>query len=70
MASNKKLPPIDFKEDEKYEAFSESKDVSFNKCTHKNITYNQEHHEIRCTCGSVWTGPQLDVLYKLLKSLD
>lgn len=59
------LPPPNFKEDiEKYEAFSESKEVSFQKCSHKNIKFNKG--ELRCPCGVGFTGPRLQELYTLL----
>lgn len=48
----------------KYEAFSESKDISFNKCLHKNLTI--ANGELRCKCGISWSGPRLHELEKIL----
>lgn len=62
------LPPIDIKEDiKKYEAHSETTELSFKGCTHKQAQYNREKGEIRCICGSAWSGERLHELAKALK---
>lgn len=64
-----KLPPINHKEDvENYNALSESKEIKFESCSHKNIQFNKEKHELRCICGAAFTGERLHELERLLKA--
>lgn len=65
--SKSNLPPLDTSEDvKKYEAHSESKEIKFQKCTHKQVKYVNE--SLQCPCGAGWTGSRLDELYKVLTS--
>lgn len=65
---DKKLPPINHDEDiEAYGAHHESKTVEFPQCTHANIQFNRERHELRCVCGIAFSGPRLHELERLLK---
>ncbi len=68
---DKTLPPINHKDDiEDYKAFSESQDVIFSHCTHKNIFFDSLKHELRCTCGSAWTGERLHELERVLTKFN
>lgn len=61
------LPPLDFTEEiELYEAKHETKEISFPKCPHKNVTL--ENGRLTCKCGAGWDGPvtQLAELHRLL----
>lgn len=51
---------------EKYEAFSEKREVVTKKCLHKNVGY--KNGELRCPCGAAWMGPGLDRLARYLKT--
>lgn len=65
---DKNLPPINHKEDiEQYGAKSESKEIVFEECSHKDIQFNKDKHELRCKCGIAFTGPRLHELERLLK---
>lgn len=59
-----KLPPLELKEEvEKYESFSESKEILFNKCKHKDTFI--ENGVLRCRCGAAWQGERLAELVEL-----
>lgn len=61
MPSDIKLPPLDFREDvNKYEAFSESKEVEFTKCPHKETKIVDG--TLKCKCGCGWSGVTRDLL--------
>ncbi len=61
------LPPLNHKEDvERYEAYEEKKNVDFKGCKHKEVSFFQDKHELRCVCGASWTGARLHELYKAL----
>lgn len=64
MDSN--LPPIDFKEDKKYDHYSESKEVKFEKCNHSDVKI--ANGELRCKCGIAWagTGSEIKKLFDVL----
>lgn len=65
--NSKKLPPIDFKEEvDNFKAYQENTDVKLNKCSHENIKV--ENGEIRCACGSAWSGPGIERLYQAMKN--
>jgi len=67
MESN--LPPLDFSQEvEEYEAYSESKEVKFIKCPHKNTKIVDG--KLSCTCGAAWSDntSNLVLLQKLLYS--
>lgn len=67
MSSND-LPPIDVKEDvEKFQALSESKEIKFQGCKHKQAEYDRDRRELRCVCGSAWSGARLNELEQALK---
>lgn len=60
-----KAHPKRIKEDfDKYEAHQEKKEIVFNKCSHKEVKLIKD--ELRCHCGSAWSGPSLDILYDSL----
>lgn len=60
-----KLPPLNVKEDvEKFDAFSETKEINFTKCDHKQVKFEQGR--LRCVCGSSWEGERLNELFELL----
>lgn len=51
------LPRLDLKEDiEKYDALAERKEVTFNKCPHKQTKLTD--NGLRCLCGASWYGPR------------
>ena len=53
-----KLPPLNVKEDvEKFDAFSETKEINFIKCEHKQVKF--ENGRLKCVCGSGWEGERL-----------
>lgn len=61
------LPPLNHDEDIKqFEAHSEKKEINFTGCTHKDIQFNKEKHELRCKCGVAFTGERLGELYSAL----
>lgn len=61
MPSDIKLPPLDFREDvNKYEAFSESKEVEFTKCPHKETKIVDG--TLKCKCGAGWSDSVLNLL--------
>lgn len=64
-----KLDPLDFTEEVKqYEAFSESKEVKFEKCPHKNTQII--NGRLKCkNCGSGWIDSTSNLL-KLQKLLQ
>jgi hypothetical protein len=65
--SSSDLPPIDVKEEiEKFQAFSESKEVVFSQCLHKSTEYDKEKAELRCNCGAAWSGERLNELKQVL----
>lgn len=37
------------------------------KCTHKGLVTLLSSTELRCKCGSGWSGPNIHQLYELLK---
>jgi hypothetical protein len=49
----------------KFEAHSESRELSKERCDHKNKV-KIVGHELRCSCQAAWSGPQIETLYKLL----
>ena len=60
-----KLTPLDLKEEvEKFEAFSEKKEIKFDRCKHKDVKYVDG--KIVCPCGAAWAGPRLQELFDLL----
>ena len=61
-----KLPPLDFKDEEQYEAYNEFKEINFNKCKHSDI--NIANGELKCKCGVSWsgTGSELKKLFDVL----
>ena len=60
------LKNLDFKEEkERYDIHSEKKDVSFKKCSHKDVEYKDGM--LRCPCGASWSGPRLQELFDNLK---
>lgn len=60
-----KLPPLDLKEEvEKYEAFTEKKELNFTKCDHKEVKFVGDG--LRCVCGAGWQGERLNELFELL----
>lgn len=65
MSSN--LPPLQLDtEVAEFSAYKETTEVSMKKCNHKGVKYI--NGELRCLCGSAWSGPGLDRLYKALIS--
>lgn len=62
------LGPIDTTEEvEKYEAKSFSTKIEWRNCRHRNISYDKQKGELRCTCGVAFSGARLNELEKLLK---
>ena len=60
-----KLNPLDLtKEVERFEAFSEKKEVKFDKCQHKGVKF--QDGQLVCPCGASWSGPRLQELFDLL----
>ena len=49
----------------KFEAHSESRELSKERCDHKNKV-KIENGMLKCQCGSGWQGPEIETLYKLL----
>jgi hypothetical protein len=63
------LKPLNFqKEQKKYEAFSEERELSFARCPHKQA--KMVGNELRCPCGASWTGPRIRELKKILTGKD
>jgi len=59
-----KLPPLDFTEEvEAFEAKSETKELDFKKCSHKNAKI--EGDILKCDCGASWSGSRLHELIAL-----
>lgn len=54
------------KEVDEYKAHSESKNVSFERCNHKNA--KMVGQELRCLCGSAWQGARISELLDNLRS--
>jgi len=52
------------KEAKKFDSFRESKEVNFKRCKHKKAKV--VNNELRCPCGSAWSGPRLNELVKAL----
>jgi hypothetical protein len=63
--SKPKLPPLDFKEEEKYEAYSETTTLKGNKCDHSSVKVVGS--KLVCPCGAGWEGAGIQKLYDLLK---
>jgi len=62
--NSKKLPPLDLKEEaDKFEALYETKEVKFDKCKHKGVSF--KNGMLICTCGASWSGPRLQELFDL-----
>lgn len=58
----------EIKEDnDKYEAHKESKELSTKRCDHKGKV-KIENGMLRCQCGSAWSGPEIETLYKLFNA--
>lgn len=67
MDNQSDLPPIDLKEDiEQYQALSESKEINFPRCDHKDIEFVKELHLLKCVCGVAYSGERLSELYETL----
>lgn len=59
------LPPLNLEPDvSDYKAFAEKTEVSFTKCSHKNIRFQND--SLLCQCGVGFTGPRLNELYEAL----
>lgn len=60
------LKPLDLKKEVKdYEAFSEEKELKFERCPHRNTEIKDG--ELRClNCSAAWSGPGINRLQKLL----
>ena len=66
---NDKMPPLtgEALDGERYEA-PIPRDIPLpKKCTHKGKVKLISSTEIRCACGSGWSGPNINQLYELLK---
>lgn len=60
-----KLKPLDFtREVKKYKAFSEKKELNFDKCDHSKVEY--KNGALVCPCGASWSGPRLQELFDFL----
>ena len=60
-----KLDPLDFDgEVKKYKAFSEKKDVKFDRCDHKRVKFVDGG--LLCPCGATWTGTRLQEVFDIL----
>ncbi|MCC7571443.1 hypothetical protein KO465_09040 [Candidatus Micrarchaeota archaeon] len=66
MASPNKLPPIDFKDEEKYDPVSESTTIDLKRCSHKSAKI--VNGELRCKCGAAWRGFRLSELQELFQN--
>ena len=63
MPYNKPLPPLPNDVfDGEHQSVTIPKDLP--KCTHSKVSF--VNGELRCPCGSSWSGPNLDALYKIL----
>ncbi len=60
------LDPLNLEpEAKKYDAFSETKELEFKRCLHKNTKII--NGELKCLdCRAAWSGPGLNKLQKLL----
>ncbi len=61
--SESNLPPLDLEEEKKFEAFGEKKEIKFEKCSHKNVKF--QDGMLICPCGASWSGPRLNELFDL-----
>jgi hypothetical protein len=61
MSSRVPLPPID---ESSFDGEHQSTTIHFEKCNHSKVYL--QNGELRCSCGSAWTGPGLDKLYTIL----
>lgn len=59
-----KLPPLP---DEAFDGEHEKTEIKFIKCPHKDVSI-VNRNELRCKCGSGWSGPNIAQLYKLFKA--
>ncbi len=55
------LPPI---EDSVFDGEKQKIEIHFNRCKHEKVSF--VNGELRCPCGSAWSGPNLHELYTLL----
>lgn len=64
---DKPLQPINHNDDIKeYQAYSEKKEIVFPHCTHKDIQFLKDRHELVCKCGVAYSGERLNELYETL----
>jgi len=49
-------------EHERFDTYQETKDVSQGKCSHMGKV-KIVNGELRCECGSAWSGAQINVLF-------
>jgi hypothetical protein len=61
----KTLPPIDLKEDKRYEAKEFKTEIEYRECRHTDVKLNETRTELMCKCGVSWTGPRLQELERL-----
>lgn len=58
------LPPLPPSNDEFWDGEKYSAEITHVRCTHKDAKII--NGELRCQCGSAWSGPNIQVLQKLL----
>lgn len=62
----KDLPPIDFKQEEPFQPYTESTTLNAKKCTHVGKVKLINSSELRCeSCGAGWGGAGIKELYEL-----
>jgi hypothetical protein len=62
-----KLPPLDLQEEvENFKSYQETTTLKEKHCPHKDVKYHDG--TLRCICGSAWSGPGIDRLYRTLIS--
>jgi hypothetical protein len=64
---NSDLKPLDLKQDAKFSAFSETKEIKFEHCKHKQAEV--KNGELRCPCGASWGGARLIELQNALRGV-
>lgn len=66
-----KLPDLNFDEEiEKYNAYASKQELTFKRCNHSQLSYDQTKAELRCSCGVAFSGPRLSELAKTLDKIN
>lgn len=55
------LPPIP---EESFDGDKQKTEVHFTRCKHEKVSF--VNGELRCPCGSAWSGPDIHKLYTAL----